>query len=370
MHILHLYKDYSPVLGGIENHIRMLAEAQVALGHEVTVLVCSRDRHTYEERLNGVRVIRAGRLATAASMPLSWRQPLILARLRVDVAHIHSPYPLGEVANWLWGRARATVITHHSDIVRQRTILRFYGPILRRVLRAADAIIATSPRYLESSPWLRPMQARCTVVPLGVDLSRFTILARPMHIPPTLLFVGKLRYYKGLDTLLRAMPQVPQARLVIVGDGPMRETWQRLAIQLGLEPRVQFVGEVSDAELLSYYANADLFVLPANARAEAFGTVLLEAMAAGLPVVSTELGTGTSWVNQDGVTGRVVPPNDPDALAAVLRELLAAPSQLAQMGKAARARVEAEFSLSVMVRRVEAVYQQALRCPNTGRPQA
>ncbi|MCS7222431.1 MAG: glycosyltransferase [Anaerolineae bacterium] len=370
MHVLHLYKDYPPVLGGIENHIRMLAEAQTALGHEVTVLVCSRDRRTYEERLNGVRVIRAGRLATAVSMPLSWRQPLILARLQADIAHVHSPYPLGEVANWLWGRAQATVITHHSDIVRQRAILCFYGPILRRVLRAADAIIATSPCYLESSPWLQPVRDRCTVVPLGVDLSRFTVPARHMHTPPTLLFVGKLRYYKGLDTLLRAMPQVPQARLVIVGDGPMREVWQRLAAQLRLEPRVQFVGEVSDVELPSYYANADLFVLPANARAEAFGTVLLEAMASGLPVISTELGTGTSWVNQDGVTGRVVPPGDPDTLAAVLRELLAAPSQLVQMGKAARARVEAEFSLSAMVRRVEAVYQQALHSPNRERSYA
>ncbi len=361
MHILHLYKDYPPVLGGIENHLRTLAEAQAALGHEVTVLVCARDGRTGEERLNGVRVIRAGRLATIASMPLSWRQPLILARLRPDIAHVHSPYPLGEVANWLLRRARATVITYHSDIIRQRGWLRFYSPILRRVLSAADAIIATSSRYIESSPWLQPVRDRCTVVPLGIDLSRFTALTRNAHTPPTLLFVGRLRYYKGLDTLLRAMPEIPQAHLVIVGDGPMRAAWQQLAAQLGLGPRVRFAGEVSDAELLRHYAGADLFVLPANARAEAFGTVLLEAMAMGLPVVSTELGTGTSWVNQDGVTGRVVPPNDPNALAAVIRELLANPSQLEQMGKAARARVEAEFSLPVMVERVEAVYQRALQ---------
>jgi rhamnosyl/mannosyltransferase len=366
MHILHVYKDYFPILGGIENHIRLLAEAQAALGHEVTVLACAPDRHTSEEQRNGVHVIRAGRLVTVASMPLSWRQPLILAKLQPDIAHVHSPYPLGEVANWLWGRARATVITYHSDIIRQRMILCLYGPILRRVLYAADTIIATSSHYLESSPWLRPMRDRCVVVPLGIDLSRFTMSARYPHSPPVLLFVGRLRYYKGLDTLLRAMPHIPQARLIIVGDGPMRNTWQRLAARLELEPRVKFVGEVSDRELPRYYADADLFVLPANARAEAFGTVLLEAMATGLPVISTELGTGTSWVNQDGVTGRIVPPNNPEALAAAIQELLANPGQLVQMGRAARARVEAEFSLPVMVQRVETVYRQALSRPSTG----
>ncbi len=340
----------------------MLAEAQVAAGHQVTVLVCARDPRTHEEWINGVHVIKAGRLATAASMPLSWRQPLTLTRLRPDVAHVHSPYPLGEAANWLLGRARATVITYHSDVVRQKTLLRFHGPILRYVLRAADAIIATSPRYIESSPWLRPIRDRCTVVPLGIDLTQFPAPARTQRASqPTLLFVGRLRYYKGLDTLLRAMPDIPQARLVIVGDGPMRVPWQQLTTDLGLEPRVEFVGEVPDAELPGYYASADLFVLPANARAEAFGTALLEAMAAGLPMVSTELGTGTSWVNQDGVTGRVVPPQDPSALAAAIREMLAHPDRLERMGKAARARVEAEFSLPMMVQRVEAVYEQALQ---------
>ena len=361
MNILHVYKDYFPVLGGIENHIRMLAEAQAAAGHRVTVLVCAPGPRTHVEDRNGVHVIRAGRLATVASTPLSVQQPRFLARLRPDIVHIHSPYPVGEAANWLWGRARATVITHHSDVVRQKLILRFYGPILRRVLRSADAIIATSPRYLETSPWLRPVRDRCTIVPLGIDLNRFPEHPEPpSHDPPTILFVGKLRYYKGLDVLLRAMRSLPGVRLVVVGDGPMRKPWERLAQDLDLGPRVRFAGEVSDEELPGYYAAADLFVLPATARAEAFGTVLLEAMAMALPVVSTELGTGTSWVNQDGVTGRVVPANDPAALAQAIRELLADPERRRQMGRAARERVEAEFSLPRMVRRIEAVYERVL----------
>lgn len=360
MLILHIYKDYPPVLGGIENHIRVLAEAQARAGHQVNVLVCDPGPRTTVREEAGVTVIRAGRLATAASMPLSISQPWILARLRPDIAHVHSPYPLGELANWLLGRARATVITYHSDIVRQRGWLRLYGPFLRRVLAAADRILVTSPRYIETSPWLRPVREKCTVVPLGVDHRRFTPPPVPYDGPPTLLFVGKLRYYKGVDTLLEALRTLPGVHLNIVGEGPMGPPWANLAARQGLADRVHFLGEVDDAVLPSVYHQAHVFVLPASARAEAFGTVLLEAMASGLPCVTTEVGSGTSWVVQDGITGRVVPPRDPQALAEALRVLLEHPELRARMGRAGRARVEAEFTQDQMTMRVEAVYREAL----------
>ncbi|MCS7179200.1 MAG: glycosyltransferase [Anaerolineae bacterium] len=360
MVILHLYKDYPPVLGGIENHIRVLAEAQARAGHRAIVLVCDPGRRTTIREENGVQVIRAGRLATAASMPLSLAQPLLLARFRPDVVHIHSPYPLGEVANHFLGRARATVITHHSDVVRQRGWLRLYGPLLRRVLARADRIIATSPRYVESSPWLRRVREKCVVVPLGVDHRRFVPPPVPYDGPPTLLFVGRLRYYKGLDTLVDALTDLPGVYLNVVGEGPMREVWAAQAARRGLADRVRFLGEVDEADLPAIYHRAHLFVLPANARAEAFGTVLLEAMASGLPCITTEVGTGTSWVVQDGVTGRVVPPQDPRALAAAIRHLLDAPDLRARMGQAGRARVEAEFTQEQMVARVEEVYREVV----------
>ena len=224
MNILHLYKDYYPVLGGIENHIKVLAEAQAAAEYQVTVLVCDPGRRTRTETRNGVKVIKAGRLTTAASMPLSLAQPLVLARLRPDIVHIHSPYPLGEAANYFLGRARATVITHHSDVVRQQGWLRLYGPLLRRVLRAADRIIATSPRYIGTSVWLSRVREKCTVVPLAVDRDHFIPPSMPFDGPPTLLFVGRLRDYKGLDTLLRALGGLHGVRLTGVGDGPKRGT--------------------------------------------------------------------------------------------------------------------------------------------------
>jgi rhamnosyl/mannosyltransferase len=191
-----------------------------------------------------------------------------------------------------------------------------------------------------------------------VDPQRFRPPVRPYEGAPTLLFVGRLRYYKGVDTLLRAMTMLPpEVRLRVVGTGPMLAAWRSLATELGLVDRVAFTDEVPDAALPRYYREATLFVLPANARAEAFGTVLLEAMASGLPCLTTEVGSGTSWVVQDDVTGRVVPPKDPEAMASAIAELLGDPERLREMGRAARARVAAEFTESRMVDRVMAVYE-------------
>lgn len=360
MNILHLYKDYYPVLGGIENHIKVLAEAQAAAGHQVTVLVCDPGYRTCTEIRNGVKVIKAGRLTTMASMPVSLAQPLALTRLRTDVVHLHSPYPLGEITNWLMGQAGATVLTYHSDVVRQRTLLRFYGPFLRFILRATDGIIATNPCYVESSPWLQPVREKCRVIPLGVDLTRFSPIFSSTTGPLKILFVGRLRYYKGLDTLLNALINIPEARLTVVGIGPMQASWQALSQELALSDRVAFVGEIDDADLSEQYRQADLFVLPANTRAEAFGTVLLEAMASGLPCITTELGTGTSWIVQNGVTGLVVPPRDSAALAIAIKTLGTNVELRQQFGQAGLTRVRAEFSQEVMIERVMQVYEELL----------
>jgi glycosyltransferase involved in cell wall biosynthesis len=358
--IVHVYKDYYPVLGGIENHVRLLAEAQATAGHSVTVLACARGGRTTVEERNGVRLVKAARLATLASMPISVSQPAMLARLEADIVHIQSPYPLGEAANWALGRAGATVITYQSDVVRQRFLLRLYGPILRRVLRAADLIIVTSRPYVESSPWLRPVAGSCRVVPLGIDVTCFAPASRPAPGPITALFVGRLRYYKGLDTLLEALAELPDVRAEIVGDGPMRAELERRAGELGVSGRARFVGEIDDGELASVYRRAHLFVLPANARAEAFGLVLLEAMASGLPCVTTEVGTGTSWIVQNGDTGLVVPPRNAHALADAIGSLAADAEMRAAMGRAGRRRVERVFTLTRMVDGVEAVYREAL----------
>jgi len=294
---------------------------------------------------------------------------LELWRAEAEIYHLHFPYPLGEVAYLLRPRGRL-VVTYHSDIVRQRNLFRFYRPLLGRLLRQADAILVTSPQYLQSSPVLRPVAAKCRVVPLGIDLGRFDAFDpdrvaawRAKLGTPLVLFVGRFRYYKGLDYLLEALRLVPEARLGLVGDGPEGPRLRRLVAQYGLGSRVTFLGTLSDDELPAIYRAADVYVLPATERSEAFGISLLEAMAAGLPVITTELGTGTSYVNQHGETGLIVPPRDPGALAAALAELLADPERRRAMGAAGRKRVEAEFTLDRLVKDVLRVYGEVLGRP-------
>lgn len=366
MHILHVYKDYYPVLGGMENHIKMLAEALVQQGHQVTVLATHPTSRTHIENIRDVHVIKAGRLATVASAPLSFSLPIWLWRQRPDVAHLHFPYPVGELSQLLCGRARRLVITYHSDVVRQKGLLQLYRPFLWKVLHRADRIIATSHNYITSSPYLSRVREKCRVIPLGVEVERFGHAEagkvrdiREIYGSPLLLFVGKLRYYKGLQYLLRAMPDLP-AKLLVIGSGPMQNEWQSLSESLGLSARVFFLGEVSDQDLPAYYQACDIFVLPASERSEAFGTVQIEAMASGLPVVCTELGTGTSFVNVHGETGLVVPAKDPAALTAAISRLLLDEARRQQMGQQGRQRALSEFSQQIMVQRTIGLYEEVL----------
>ncbi len=367
MNILHLYKDYYPVVGGIENHLRTLAEAQAARGHTVTVLVTSPTRQSRVETRGGVRVIYAGRLATVASTPLSLALFAALRRERPDVAHLHFPYPVGDLAQAVAGRARHTVITYHSDVVRQKTLLRLYAPWLRRTLARADAVIATSPPYVETSPFLARLAKRCTIIPYGIDARRFES-ADPAEVEAIrarygqrlVLFVGLLRYYKGVEFLIRAMPAVEGRALLAGGESTRRRgELEALAHALGVAERVVFLGPQEQALPALYHA-CDVFTLPSIERSEAFGIVQLEAMAAGRPVVSADVGTGVAWVNQHEVTGLVVPPRDAAQLAAGLNRLLADPALRQRLGAAGRQRVEQEFTASKMVDRIEALYERVL----------
>ncbi len=363
MRIVHIYKDYPPILGGIENHVKLLAEGQSARGHAVTVLVTNpRGLHSTEMLEHHVRVVRAARFATVASTPLSLALPWRLLREQADIVHLHFPYPVGETAQWLLRRGRGTVLSYHSDVVRQASILRFYRPIMSRVLRSADAIVIGSPP-MQNSAYLAPHQHKLRLIPYGIPLDRFrrtSLSDQPDGSSFTLLFVGRLRYYKGLDTLIRALPLTP-ARLRIVGIGPMEAEWRTLAQTLGVADRIEWLGEVPDEDLPGLYHQAHLFVLPASHPSEAFGLVQVEAMAAGLPVVCTELGTGTTYVNIDGQTGLVVPPRDPERLAEAINLLIADPERRRALGRTAQARVEQEFALDVMIERVLALYVELLR---------
>jgi len=331
----------------------------------VQVLVTNTSPQTVIEEINGVTVIKAGCPIRISGAPISPALYAWLRRLQPDIAHLHFPNPPGELGQLLLGQSRKFVLTYHSDIVRQKYLLGLYRPFLWKVLAKADRIIATSPNYIRSSAYLSRFAKKCVVIPLGIDLKPFEAVddarvqaIRQRYGSPLLLFVGKLRYYKGLEYLFEAMRQI-EARLVVVGTGPMEVEWRALAEELGLGDKVAFLGEVSDNDLPSYYCACDLFVLPASHPSEAFGVVQIEAMACGKPVICTELGTGTSWVNIHGETGLVVPPRDPKALTVAIEQLLADDGLRKRLGQQGRKRAKA-FSKEAMVKRTVELYEELL----------
>jgi rhamnosyl/mannosyltransferase len=248
-------------------------------------------------------------------------------------------------------------------VVSAKRFNRIYNRfVAAKHLAFVDRIIVSNPRILETSPLLRKYRSKVEVIPFGVDLRHYaansasTPQARLGGRTLNLLFVGRLARYKGLDYLLRAMKSAP-GHLKIVGSGPLESQVAQLRSTLGLEGTVDLLGFVPDDELLKLYADADVLVLPSIDRGEAFGYVLVEAMAMHTAVISTELGTGTSFVNQDGCTGLVIPPCDVGALVAAIRRLDENRLLLSSFKQQARKRVEEHFSLKMMLDRTESLYR-------------
>jgi len=378
--IVHVYKDYHPpVRGGVEQTIERMARWQSAAGHEVTVLVsASGGRRDVVEHVGGVRVVRVAEWARALSSPICPGFPAALARERADLWHVHSPNPLGEVS-YTWVRPRgALVCTHYCDLTQkfQRPLTPLYHPFVRSLFARADVLHAIAPQALErADSVIAPLRDRFRVVPLGIDASPFLALdrnrpgayaLRQRFGDPHLLFVGRLRHYKGLHYLLAAMPDVP-ARLVIVGDGPQGAALRAQAARLNLGDKVHFAGPVSDEALLDHLAAAAIGLLPSSTPTEAFGLSMVESMAAGLAVISTELGTGTSYVNQHGETGLVVPARHPAALAEGVRHLVADNTLRERMGRAGRERVRRLFTVEAMMDGMDRLYEEAMNRAEQGR---
>jgi glycosyltransferase involved in cell wall biosynthesis len=371
MKVLHVYKDYyPPVKGGIEGHINVLANGLKRRGVEPEVLVSNTRFQCSREEIDGVPVTRVPQIGRFTSAPLNYSFTAWLKRLapRADLLHFHFPNPTAELSYLLARVPRPVLVTYHSDIVRQALLGKCYAPFLRSFLDRADLILATSPDYRRSSRFLSCYSHKTRVVPLGIDLDRFTLdqmeaetvrAIRRRHGGPLVLFIGRFRYYKGLHVLIDAMERV-NGRLLLIGNGPLYARLRDRARRSGWAERIVFLGERSDREVVQFLHACDLFVLPSVQRSEAFGIVQLEAMACGKPLVCTAIGTGTTYVNQHGRTGWVVPPDDPRRLATAIQHLLDHPRVRERFGAAGRARVREEFSADCMTDRVLAAYQDVL----------
>jgi rhamnosyl/mannosyltransferase len=364
--VLHFFKTYWPdSFGGVERTIHGIALSTASHGIESEVLSLSRAPEENSRRFEGHMARKAKLDFEAASTGFS-REVFgkfdALAR-SADLVHYHFPWPVMDIAHFYSRHGKPTVLTYHSDIIKQRFILPLYRPLMTRFLRDVDVIVATSPHYLESSPTLRAFEAKSKVIPIGIDEKNYPAPTeaedawrRSVVSEPFVLFVGVLRYYKGLDILIQAAGQV-RCKIVIAGSGPAEQHLKNQARKLQRD-NVIFVGAVSERRKMALLHACLGFVFPSNQRSEAYGLSLAEASMCGKPIVSCELGTGTSYVNKAGVTGLVVPPSDPARLAEATNRFVDSPAEAAEWGRAARNRYESLLTADRMGKAYADLYCQ------------
>jgi rhamnosyl/mannosyltransferase len=286
-----------------------------------------------------------------------------------DIVHLHMPDPMAAAAYWMVRPKGRLVVHWHSDVIRQQRMLKVYEPLQEWLLERADAVIATSPPYAETSRPLLRWRDKVTVVPIGVgdlasrvDPQRVAELRARYGGRSIVLALGRMAYYKGLEVLIDAAASLPQDWVVLLaGHGKMRDTLVARTERLGLQGRIEFPGAIDDADLANYHGAADIFCLPSTIRAEAYGVAMLEAMSLGKPIVACDIpGSGVPWVNVDGLTGFNVPAGDPAPLAAALQRIMGDPELRRRLGGAARERVATSFTGAGMTTRTLSLYQRLI----------
>lgn len=370
--IIHFGKYYLPDSGGIESVTVSLAKGAVAAGHTVTVICFEKTPTISEEELDGVRVVRAPIAKLVASQPLSLKYFLkcLLSARGSDLVHLHAPNMLGAFCALFIGRKTRLLVHWHSDVVSKGWLGRLTRPLEWALLHRANCIVATSQVYADFSESLRSFKKKVKIVPIGVSDVKYAQV--DMGLPPLIeervsgreiiLAVGRLVPYKGFEILIEAAKRLStNVVVVIVGGGPLLEDLHKAVQTARCTDKVVLTGRLSDAVLHTLFGRATIYCMPSTNRAEAFGVVLLEAMASGLPIVATEiLGSGVSWVNQHGVSGINVPTKDPVALANALDELLSNEILRNQLAIGARARYAAHFTEDKTVSLMLEVYKKVI----------
>jgi glycosyltransferase involved in cell wall biosynthesis len=361
--ILHIGKHYPPHRGGIETYLRELVRYQSHL-MRVEVVVANKRAATCIEHLDGARISRIASLGTIASQPVCPSLPWALANRDEALVHLHLPNPLAAISFLMSGHKGKLIITHHADTLGRAALRTVVNPFVRRAMIRADAIIVTSKRYLNSSNELADFREKCHVISLGIDVEAFSEKTLPgiqdineKYGRRLVLAVGRFVPYKGFEFLLRAMVNV-DATLLLIGNGRLDSQLKELIAFLGLGHKVHILAHANN--LAPFYKAARIFVLPSITRAEAFGMVQIEAMAAGIPVVNTDLETGVPEVSVDGVTGITVQPRDPIALARAINFLLENDETRNDYGQAASKRAREEFSVVRMAESTLKVYESVL----------
>jgi glycosyltransferase involved in cell wall biosynthesis len=377
LRILHVGKYYPPVPGGMERFLGDLVEAQRAAGHDVTVLVHEEPRSDRSD--DPPWILRCPVWMRLIFAPLSpqfyfWLRRIV-RRFRPDVIHFHVPNLSAFWALLLPGTRDIPWVLHwQSDVVpsARKLALRLAYPhyriFERALLERADAVVVSSPQYLAGSKALAPWADKCHVIPLAIDPARLPDVTteaaegawtgRGLRI----LAVGRLTYYKGFETLIRAVAGMNDAELLIVGDGEERPQLLRAWRGAGEPAWIKLQGRIDDAALTRLMASCDVFCLPSLERTESFGIVLLEAMRYAKPLVTSDLrDSGMTYVVRNGQNGLLVPAENAAALRSALSRLAANPGERRMLGRLGHERFLREFTIAAVERRIHALYGLLLR---------
>jgi rhamnosyl/mannosyltransferase len=358
LRILHFFKTSFPdTIGGVEQVIDQIARGCSRFGFKTDVLSLTPDRVPRTIEVNGYLVHRARLDLQVASTSFSMSAFVRFAQLakKADVIHYHFPWPFMDVVHFASRVKKPTLVTYHSDIIRQKHLLKLYRPLKWKFLGDMSRIVATSPNYLATSDVLAKYKHKVSVIPIGLDKTTYPVPSaeklsywRDRLGPKFFLFVGVIRYYKGLHILMEAA-QGTDYPIVIVGAGPIEEELKAQAAQLGLR-NIHFLGHLPDEDKVALLTLCYGVLFPSHLRSEAFGISLLEGAMYGKPMISSEIGTGTTFINIADETGLVVPPSDPIAMRQAMQYLWEHPEQAAEMGRRAEARYWEHFTADQMVR--------------------
>jgi phosphatidyl-myo-inositol alpha-mannosyltransferase len=365
-------QSYYPRYGGVTEHVHHTAVELRRRGHEVTIITGrfrkgDEDRHEIGvERIGTNIMVPFNRAFIDFTVGLSLRQQLrrLFHTYNFEVLHTHSPNAPSLPVLAVQEAWCAQVGTFHTTAGRSLLQDLFRGYLARTTISRLDARIAVSKTAKASTRLYYPGEYH--IIPNGVDIERFHPGVEPIErwMDPeyvNLLFVGRLDPRKGLQYLLAAMPEIVErtrgrARLLVVGDSYLRTKFEA-QVTPAMREHIHFLGHVPSADLPRWYATGDIFISPASGN-ESFGIVLVEAMAAGTPVVATDI-PGYRSVIDPGVNAEAFPPGDVKALARVVSALVEDPDRRARLAERGRARA-IEFAWPEVTERIEAVYREAM----------
>ena len=361
-------------MGGVEQVIHQIARGTSALGIKTDVLSLTSGNDLQTIDIDGYTSHRAKchlKIASTSFSATVFTKFSELAK-RADIIHYHYPWPFMDVVHFITRLNKKTVLTYHSDIIRQKKLGYIYRPLQQKFLGSVDEIVSTSLNYCESSDVLARFLKKVSVIPIGIDKRTYPAPC-PVRMkywnnilgPKFFLFVGVLRYYKGLHTLLDAAKNVAYP-IVIVGAGPIEQELRLKAKNLGLK-NVFFLGYLSDIEKVALLTLCYGVVFPSHLRSEAFGVSLLEGAMFGKPMISTDIGTGTTFVNIENETGLVIPPDDAFALKNAMKHLWENPEIASDMGQKAASRYWINFTADKMVSSYVGLYSKLMNKFNDGK---